>query len=163
MTGSVPRLLGAATVGAGVAAAGYIGLVTGACPLDLGVGRRVRPLGLQLVDMARWCGYLGAASRRRPGPARPSAAQILLLGVAVRVHQSSPSSAARSGRMAGCPARPGPPRRRRWRPPHDQVVASHPQAMVPSGRKGEAAEHLRLGQSEPLAEHLPNHDFRLRR
>jgi hypothetical protein len=39
-------------VGAGVAAAGYVGLVTGACPLDLGVARRVRPLGLQLVDMA---------------------------------------------------------------------------------------------------------------
>ena len=35
-----------------MAAAGYVGLVTGACPLDLGVGRRVRPLGLQLVDMA---------------------------------------------------------------------------------------------------------------
>jgi hypothetical protein len=52
MTGSVPRLLGAATVGAGVAAAGYVGLVTGACPLDLGIGRRVRPLGPQLVDMA---------------------------------------------------------------------------------------------------------------
>jgi hypothetical protein len=52
MIGSIPRLLGAATVGAGVAAAGYVGLVTGACPLDLGVGRRVRPLGPQLVDMA---------------------------------------------------------------------------------------------------------------
>jgi hypothetical protein len=52
MTGSIPRLLGAATVGAGVAAAGYVGLVTGACPLDLGIGRRVRPLGPQLVDMA---------------------------------------------------------------------------------------------------------------
>jgi hypothetical protein len=39
-------------VGAGVAAAGYAGLVTGACPVDLGVGRWVRPLGPQLVDMA---------------------------------------------------------------------------------------------------------------
>jgi hypothetical protein len=39
-------------VGAGVVAAGYVGLVTGACPLDLGIGRRVRPLGPQLVDMA---------------------------------------------------------------------------------------------------------------
>ena len=52
MTGSILRLLSAATVGAGVAAAGYVGLVTGACPLDLGIGRRVRPLGPQLVDMA---------------------------------------------------------------------------------------------------------------
>ncbi len=52
MTHSIPRLLSYATVGAGVAAAGYVGLVTGACPLDLGIGRRVRPLGPQLVDMA---------------------------------------------------------------------------------------------------------------
>jgi len=44
--------VGYATVGAGVTAAGYVGLVTGACPLDLGIGRRVRPLGPQLVDMA---------------------------------------------------------------------------------------------------------------
>ena len=51
MTGSVPRLLGAATVGAGVAAAGYVGLVTGACSLDLGIGRRVRALGPQVVEM----------------------------------------------------------------------------------------------------------------
>jgi hypothetical protein len=52
MTRPLPRLLGCATVGAGLAAAGYVGLVTGACPVDLGVGRRVRPLGPQLVDMA---------------------------------------------------------------------------------------------------------------
>jgi hypothetical protein len=52
MTRSIPRLLGYATVGAGVAAAGYVGLVTGACPIDLGIGRRVRSLGPQLVDMA---------------------------------------------------------------------------------------------------------------
>jgi hypothetical protein len=52
MTRSIPRLLGYATVSAGVAAAGYVGLVTGACPIDLGIGRRIRPLGPQLVDMA---------------------------------------------------------------------------------------------------------------
>jgi hypothetical protein len=52
MTGLFPRLLGAATVGAGVVAAGYVGLVTGACPVDLGIGRRVRALGPQLIDMA---------------------------------------------------------------------------------------------------------------
>jgi hypothetical protein len=52
MTRSIPRLVGYATVGAGAAAAGYVGLVTGACPIDLGIGRRVRPLGPQLVDMA---------------------------------------------------------------------------------------------------------------
>ena len=52
MTRSIPRLVGYATVGAGVAAAGYVGLITGACPVDLGVGRRVRPLGPQLVEVA---------------------------------------------------------------------------------------------------------------
>jgi hypothetical protein len=52
MTRSIPRLLGYTTMGAGVAAAGYVGLVTGVCPLDLGIGRRIRPLGPQLVDMA---------------------------------------------------------------------------------------------------------------
>jgi hypothetical protein len=52
MTGSIPRLLGYVTVGAGAAAAGYVGLVTGACPLDLGIGRRVRPLGPQQLEMA---------------------------------------------------------------------------------------------------------------
>src|SRR4029453_19310156 len=52
MTRSIPRLLRYVTVGAGVTAASYVGLVTGACPLDLGVGRRVRSLGPQLVDMA---------------------------------------------------------------------------------------------------------------
>lgn len=54
MTRSLPRLLGFgyATMGVGVAAAGYVGLVTGACPIDLGIGRRVRPLGPQVVEMA---------------------------------------------------------------------------------------------------------------
>ncbi|MET9969499.1 SRPBCC family protein [Streptomyces sp. NPDC006356] len=40
-----------AVAGAG-AAAGYLGLVTGALPLDVGVGRRRRPLGPQTVDIA---------------------------------------------------------------------------------------------------------------
>jgi hypothetical protein len=52
MSRPLPRLLGYTAIGAGLAAAGYVGLVTGACPLDLGIGRRVRPLGPQLVDMA---------------------------------------------------------------------------------------------------------------
>jgi hypothetical protein len=38
-------------VAAGTAAAGYVGLVTGACTLDLGIGRRARPLGLRLVEI----------------------------------------------------------------------------------------------------------------
>jgi hypothetical protein len=41
------RMAAAGSAAAGAAAAGYLGLVTGACPLDLGAGRRVRPLGPQ--------------------------------------------------------------------------------------------------------------------
>jgi hypothetical protein len=52
MTRSIPQVLGYATVGAGLVTAGYVGLVTGACPIDLGIGRRLRPLGPQLIDMA---------------------------------------------------------------------------------------------------------------
>lgn len=37
--------------GGGGIAAGYLGLVSGALPLDLGVGRRSRPLGPQTVDI----------------------------------------------------------------------------------------------------------------
>jgi hypothetical protein len=36
---------------AGIAAAGYLGLVTGAVPVDLGVGRRVRPLGPRVLTV----------------------------------------------------------------------------------------------------------------
>lgn len=46
------RLAGVAGCGTGLAAAGYLGLVTGACPVDIGVGRRFRPLGPQSVDIA---------------------------------------------------------------------------------------------------------------
>lgn len=43
---------GAVAAGAaGLAAAGYVGLVTGAVPVDLGVGRRTRPLGPQVIDI----------------------------------------------------------------------------------------------------------------
>lgn len=49
-------LLGRTAVGAavagGAAAAGYLGLVTAALPLDLGVGRRTRPLGPLTVGIA---------------------------------------------------------------------------------------------------------------
>lgn len=52
MTGPVPRLPRYTAIGVGVVAAGYLGLVTGVCPVDLGVGRRVRPLGPQTVELA---------------------------------------------------------------------------------------------------------------
>lgn len=49
------RLLGVATsvmvVGAAVATGTYLGLVTAAAPLDLGIGRRVRALGPLAVDI----------------------------------------------------------------------------------------------------------------
>jgi hypothetical protein len=47
-------VVGTAAAGAagGVVAAGYLGLVTGACPIDLDLGRRTRPLGPQVVDVA---------------------------------------------------------------------------------------------------------------
>ncbi|MGW7363534.1 SRPBCC family protein [Streptomyces sp. NPDC054841] len=37
---------------AAVIGGGYAGLISGALPIDLGVGRRVRPLGPQTVDIA---------------------------------------------------------------------------------------------------------------
>ncbi|GAA4656956.1 hypothetical protein GCM10023347_03930 [Streptomyces chumphonensis] len=42
--------LGLAVGAGGAAVAGYLGLVTAAAPLDVGVGRRTRPLGPQAVD-----------------------------------------------------------------------------------------------------------------
>jgi hypothetical protein len=47
---SIPTLLGAAAA-AGALGAGYLGLVTGAVPVDLGTGRRTRPLGPFGVDI----------------------------------------------------------------------------------------------------------------
>jgi hypothetical protein len=52
MTHPLGRLAALAGLGGGLAAAGYLGLVTGACPVDLGVGRRSRPLGPLAVDIA---------------------------------------------------------------------------------------------------------------
>ena len=49
--GWIVRLAGVAA-GSGVAAAGYVGLVTGAIAPDLGLGRRSRPLGPHAVDIA---------------------------------------------------------------------------------------------------------------
>jgi hypothetical protein len=43
--------LGVVAVAGGGAVAGYLGLVTGAMALDVGVGRRTRPLGPQTVDI----------------------------------------------------------------------------------------------------------------
>ncbi|MBT2478478.1 SRPBCC family protein [Streptomyces sp. ISL-94] len=45
------KLACVAAVGGGGAAACYLGLVSGAMPLDTGVGRRIRPLGPQTVDI----------------------------------------------------------------------------------------------------------------
>jgi len=48
----IKRLIVAAPTAVAAGAAGYLGLVTGAVPLDLGVGRRFRPLGPLQVDIA---------------------------------------------------------------------------------------------------------------
>lgn len=65
MARSVRRLLGTATVAAGVTAAGYVGLVTGACPLDLGIVRRARPpaMGADGRDLAGGGQGRGRAAR----------------------------------------------------------------------------------------------------
>ncbi|KUL42670.1 SRPBCC family protein [Streptomyces regalis] len=53
MTGARLARIAAWTAGAGGGlAAAYLGLVTGALSVDAGVGRRIRPLGQQTVDIA---------------------------------------------------------------------------------------------------------------
>ncbi|MEY9962479.1 uncharacterized protein YndB with AHSA1/START domain [Streptacidiphilus sp. MAP12-16] len=48
-----PLRIGLGTVASlGVAAAGYWGLVSGALPVDVGAGRRLRPLGPQAMEIA---------------------------------------------------------------------------------------------------------------
>jgi hypothetical protein len=49
--GWISRPLAVATAVGTVAAATFLGLVTAAAPLDLGIGRRTRPLGPQTVDI----------------------------------------------------------------------------------------------------------------
>jgi hypothetical protein len=124
MTRSIPRLLGYATVAAGVTAAGYVGLVTGACPIDLGIGRRIRPLGPQLVDMAAPRElvfdviaepYLGRAPRAladKLGGAGLRAAGSRRSRPRWRQSRPRPNGARRASWDAGAPApavRPQPP------------------------------------------------------
>lgn len=53
MTGARLARIAAWTVGLGGVLGGtYLGLVTGAVPVDVGAGRRTRPLGPQTVDIA---------------------------------------------------------------------------------------------------------------
>jgi hypothetical protein len=52
MTRWIRQVLAVSIVAAGATAAGYVGLVTGACPLNLGIGRRARPLGPQHLEVA---------------------------------------------------------------------------------------------------------------
>lgn len=49
--GATSLAAAAAAVGATGGAAAYLGLVTGAVPVDLGIGRRVRPLGPLQVEI----------------------------------------------------------------------------------------------------------------
>jgi hypothetical protein len=48
----IKRLIAAALTAVPAGAAGWLGLVTGAVSLDLGIGRRSRPLGPQHIDIA---------------------------------------------------------------------------------------------------------------
>jgi hypothetical protein len=48
---SFRQVLSTAALGAGLVAAGYAGLATGSISLDIGVGRRLRPLGPQIIDI----------------------------------------------------------------------------------------------------------------
>jgi hypothetical protein len=50
MRAAIRTVIGTATA-AGAVGAGYLGLVTGAVPVDLGLGRRTRPLGPFGVDI----------------------------------------------------------------------------------------------------------------
>jgi hypothetical protein len=52
MTPSIRRLLAASALAAGATAVAYVGLATGACPLDLRICRRERPLGPQHLEVA---------------------------------------------------------------------------------------------------------------
>ena len=70
--GRAARIIAASGVAAGLAAAGYLGLVTATLPVDLGIGRRTRPLGPRtvVVDAPREVvydviaqPYLGRATR----------------------------------------------------------------------------------------------------
>lgn len=65
-----------ATVAAGLGGAGtatYLGLVTGRLSLDLGIGRRTRPLGPITVDIAARCEVVYAVSAAPYAERRPRA------------------------------------------------------------------------------------------
>ncbi|MGH3501743.1 MAG: SRPBCC family protein [Nocardioidaceae bacterium] len=49
--GALPKIAAVAVSGAAAGAGGYVGLVTGAVPVDLGIGRRLRPLGPLTVEI----------------------------------------------------------------------------------------------------------------
>ncbi|MGH3444968.1 MAG: SRPBCC family protein [Nocardioidaceae bacterium] len=69
-----------ATAGLGCGAL-YLGLVTGAVPLDLGVGRRMRPLGPQVVDIdaSRERVFALVAAPYAERPSRAMAQQVRVL------------------------------------------------------------------------------------
>jgi hypothetical protein len=64
MTGSIPRLLGYVTVGAGVAAAGYVGLVTGTCRW---ISASAGGCGRSAPRSSRWPPHASWSSTSSPG------------------------------------------------------------------------------------------------
>ena len=69
----VSRLLTGAGLLVGAGGAGYVGLVTGRLSLDLGVGRRTRPLGPLVVDIAAPRDVVYAAATAPYAERRPRA------------------------------------------------------------------------------------------
>ncbi|MFE9649133.1 hypothetical protein ACFYO0_34465 [Streptomyces sp. NPDC006365] len=113
---SIGALVATAMAGAG-AAAGYLGLVTGALPLDVGAGRRRRPLGPQTVDIAAprelvfdviAQPYLGRATRAMSGSA-PSPPPRTAISELRRPGSGSGRSRTTSARRPPEPSRPRPP------------------------------------------------------
>ncbi len=52
VAGKLAGVIRAAALLGGATALGYVGLVSGACPIDLGIGRRIASLGPRVVDIA---------------------------------------------------------------------------------------------------------------
>ncbi|MGI8867460.1 MAG: hypothetical protein ACR2F6_01045 [Mycobacteriales bacterium] len=74
----------ALSTGGMAVAAGYLGLVTGAVPIDLGIGRRVRPLGPFGIDIdagrEQVFDLLAAPYSRRPTRAMAEKVRVLARG-----------------------------------------------------------------------------------
>lgn len=69
------RVLASAGAGLAAAAGGYVGLITGRVTLDLGIGRRTRPLGPLVIDITAPPGVAFEAAAAPYAERRPRALQ----------------------------------------------------------------------------------------